>query len=214
VAYAAPEQLMGADIDGRADQYALAATAFHLLTGRHRISIPTRSPSSANTSTQHRQSSATGARSWRTSIRCCQRHWPRTLPTGSTYAATSPPSSVSGPLSMRKVIVALKLVPRSPRMPRGLRLQLRSADHAANPRNQKDTARHHSRRPRNRHRGLRKAHHRAPSRHRPRRRRSGTGGPGSSSGRRQRWLRAPPLRPSSTWASRKTTQPLPGHPAP
>ncbi len=33
LAYAAPEQLMGADLDGRADQYALAATAFHLLTG-------------------------------------------------------------------------------------------------------------------------------------------------------------------------------------
>lgn len=33
VAYAAPEQLMGAGIDGRADQYALAVTAFHLLTG-------------------------------------------------------------------------------------------------------------------------------------------------------------------------------------
>jgi serine/threonine protein kinase, bacterial len=33
VGYAAPEQLMGADIDGRADQYALAAAAFHLLTG-------------------------------------------------------------------------------------------------------------------------------------------------------------------------------------
>ena len=33
VAYAAPEQLMGKAIDGRADQYALAATAFHLLTG-------------------------------------------------------------------------------------------------------------------------------------------------------------------------------------
>jgi serine/threonine-protein kinase len=34
VSYAAPEQLMGAsDLDGRADQYALAATAFHLLTG-------------------------------------------------------------------------------------------------------------------------------------------------------------------------------------
>lgn len=33
-AYAAPEQLMGKSIDGRADQYALAATVFHLLTGR------------------------------------------------------------------------------------------------------------------------------------------------------------------------------------
>ncbi|OMC17811.1 nuclease PIN [Mycobacterium sp. SP-6446] len=33
VAYAAPEQLTGANIDGRADQYALAGTAFHLLTG-------------------------------------------------------------------------------------------------------------------------------------------------------------------------------------
>jgi serine/threonine-protein kinase len=34
VAYAAPEQLIGGDIDGGADQYALAATMFHLLTGR------------------------------------------------------------------------------------------------------------------------------------------------------------------------------------
>jgi serine/threonine protein kinase, bacterial len=33
VAYAAPEQLMGEPLDGRADQYALAATAYHLMTG-------------------------------------------------------------------------------------------------------------------------------------------------------------------------------------
>lgn len=33
VAYAAPEQLRGDPMDGRTDQYALACTAFHLLTG-------------------------------------------------------------------------------------------------------------------------------------------------------------------------------------
>lgn len=35
VAYSAPEQLMGEELDGRTDQYALAATAFHLLAGSH-----------------------------------------------------------------------------------------------------------------------------------------------------------------------------------
>src|SRR6476469_4819606 len=35
VAYAAPEQLLGMTLDGRADQYSLAATAFELLTGTH-----------------------------------------------------------------------------------------------------------------------------------------------------------------------------------
>ena len=33
VAYCAPEQLLGEDSDGRADQYSLAATAYHLLSG-------------------------------------------------------------------------------------------------------------------------------------------------------------------------------------
>jgi serine/threonine protein kinase, bacterial len=33
LAYAAPEQLMGEEVDSRADQYALAATAYQLLTG-------------------------------------------------------------------------------------------------------------------------------------------------------------------------------------
>jgi serine/threonine-protein kinase len=33
VSYAAPEQLMDGAVDGRADQYSLAATAYHLLTG-------------------------------------------------------------------------------------------------------------------------------------------------------------------------------------
>jgi serine/threonine protein kinase, bacterial len=34
IAYAAPEQLRGATLDGRADQYAPGPSAFHLLTGR------------------------------------------------------------------------------------------------------------------------------------------------------------------------------------
>ena len=34
LAYAPPEQLTGASLDGRTDQYALAATAFQLLTGK------------------------------------------------------------------------------------------------------------------------------------------------------------------------------------
>ncbi|WP_406816412.1 serine/threonine-protein kinase [Mycobacterium sp. M23085] len=39
VAYAAPEQLSGDDVDGRADQYSLAATAFHLLTGAPPVAL-------------------------------------------------------------------------------------------------------------------------------------------------------------------------------
>lgn len=34
VHYTSPEQLMAADLDGRSDQYSLAATVFHLLTGQ------------------------------------------------------------------------------------------------------------------------------------------------------------------------------------
>ncbi|WP_036415080.1 serine/threonine-protein kinase [Mycobacterium gastri] len=40
IAYAAPEQLMGEPIDGRADQYALACSAFHLLTGGQPFDYP------------------------------------------------------------------------------------------------------------------------------------------------------------------------------
>jgi len=48
-AYCAPEQLQGADIDGRADQYALGCTAFNLLTG----SAPFQHSNPAVVITQH-----------------------------------------------------------------------------------------------------------------------------------------------------------------
>ena len=38
VSYIAPEQLLNKPLDGRADQYALAATTFHLLTGATTVS--------------------------------------------------------------------------------------------------------------------------------------------------------------------------------
>lgn len=42
ISYVAPEQLLGKPLDGRADQYALAATAFHLLTGTPPFEDPNR----------------------------------------------------------------------------------------------------------------------------------------------------------------------------
>jgi serine/threonine-protein kinase len=48
-AYSAPEQLMGSEIDGRADQYALGCTAFHLLTG----AAPYQDSNAAVVITQH-----------------------------------------------------------------------------------------------------------------------------------------------------------------
>jgi beta-glucosidase-like glycosyl hydrolase len=50
VGHAAPEQFTGGPVDGRADQYALAATAFHLLTGH----APFDHPDPAVVASRHR----------------------------------------------------------------------------------------------------------------------------------------------------------------
>jgi serine/threonine-protein kinase len=71
--------------------------------------------------TQHRRSSATGGQSWRTSIRCCQQRWPKTPVTGSTAPASSPPNSVSVPISTQKVSAAPRRASRSRQLGQGHR---------------------------------------------------------------------------------------------
>ena len=69
-AYTAPEQLMGSDIDGRADQYALGCSAFHLLTGAAPYQkTPMRQWSSPNTCPRRPRRSANDDPIWRTSTR-------------------------------------------------------------------------------------------------------------------------------------------------
>ena len=89
VFYAAPEQLMGEELDGRADQYALAATAFHLLTG----SPPFHHSNPTVVISQHLTASppalATGVPSCRRSIRYWARRCRRIRRTGSSAAWTS-----------------------------------------------------------------------------------------------------------------------------
>ena len=93
VVYAAPEQLMGEEIDGRADQYALAATAYHLLTGSQLYPYSTPQSSLAATSTHrclpsriHDPNSPRSTQFWLP-------RWPRILPTASRAAWTSPAPS-------------------------------------------------------------------------------------------------------------------------
>jgi serine/threonine-protein kinase len=105
VAYAAPEQLMGAEIDGRADQYALAATAFHLLTGapRYQHSNPVEVISQHLTApppklSDRRPSSVIVGRLSQASIRLCPPRCPRTPTNASHNVVGSPRRSARGPV--------------------------------------------------------------------------------------------------------------------
>ncbi|MCV7088532.1 hypothetical protein [Mycobacterium interjectum] len=77
MAYAAPEQLMGQELDGRADQYALAANAFHLLTS----APPYQQSNPVAIIDQHLNAaipkSATAARIWLALTTHYRERWPR-----------------------------------------------------------------------------------------------------------------------------------------
>ena len=90
LAYAPPEQLMGASLDGRTDQYALAATAFQLLDrkatirrfqcgGRHQQPFVVAAAADGRSQ----------ARPVRISTRSFRKRWRRSPPTGTQPAVTS-----------------------------------------------------------------------------------------------------------------------------
>ncbi|BCI89741.1 hypothetical protein NIIDMKKI_49470 [Mycobacterium kansasii] len=87
IAGRAPEQATGTEADGRADQYALAATAFSCSPARRRSTC--------------RASSATCGRTWRDSIRPCPGRSAPIPPVVSRAAASSPMRSTSRPGSRR-----------------------------------------------------------------------------------------------------------------
>ncbi|EUA35265.1 serine/threonine-protein kinase pknF [Mycobacterium xenopi 3993] len=99
VAYAAPEQLIGSNIDGRADQYALAATAFHLLTGVP----PYRDSNPIAVIGQHLHADPPTLSDYRpdlaTSTTSSSKRWPKSLRRGSTGAGRWRPHSPTGSLA-------------------------------------------------------------------------------------------------------------------
>ncbi len=89
VAYAAPEQLMGQSVDPRADQYALACTAFHILTGTRPYESSSAASSSPNTSPPHHPRSAPNDPNSPSSIPYSPKRWPRTPTTAMPTATNS-----------------------------------------------------------------------------------------------------------------------------
>lgn len=92
-AYAAPEQLTGEPLDGRTDQYALACTAYHLLTG----GAPYGMSNLASMINQHLTAPPPVISERRPDLAgldpVSPRRWPRTQPTGTKAARSSPVTS-------------------------------------------------------------------------------------------------------------------------
>lgn len=77
VAYAAPEQLMGTALDSRADKYALACMAFHLLTGQSPFENSNPAVVIGTIYRRYRPGSNAAALTWLRSTPYWQRRWPK-----------------------------------------------------------------------------------------------------------------------------------------
>ncbi|MGW5521571.1 protein kinase domain-containing protein [Gordonia sp. NPDC003950] len=93
LAYAAPEVLNGAPATPASDQYALACTAFTLLTGTPPFPATNPATSSPATSTPPYPDSPNASPHLRQPTRSSHEPWPKTPPTAIPPAATSPPTS-------------------------------------------------------------------------------------------------------------------------
>jgi hypothetical protein len=85
---------MGANLDGRTDQYALARPCTTCSPAVRLLFIPTPRWLSASISTRHHRHSPKPGQSWLTLIRCWPAAWPKIPPTVTPRASTSRPRCV------------------------------------------------------------------------------------------------------------------------
>jgi serine/threonine protein kinase len=88
--YTSPEQVKGRPVDGRADQYALACIAWHLLTGRSPSGVTWAWPCCSRTCTSPCRHWTPCSSCPRPPGRCWPGHWPRIRGSGTRRAASSP----------------------------------------------------------------------------------------------------------------------------